>query len=1040
MKTYLQKSGETTTQLNGAKRAIKMFAILTVAVMTTFTACTDYDNSLNNAEDRLDKVEQTIPSINQQINTINSSINTLKSLQSEVNNLAERVSTLESDTSSKTEINELREGLENAKRDLGKKITDLETYVNGDFKNDIEEWVNTTFATLKHYEELQDLIAEIRTQIGTTKNEITKAYTEAIEKAIEATEESIKGWVNELLTEGYYDIATIDKMIEDLQSTDESLQKQINAQQEALELAKEELTSAYEEAIRKVIEDNNGIITEAIASAVQSVIDNVNTELQNIKNNISLLQQEIANIKSKINSIDKQIENINDSITRLEKTDKTLEGYIDTLRDKANSLQNQIDANDVETKKELNTIKTLINALEAKDIELDKKIADLKTYVDNEILSTQNWANATFATLEQYQTIQTTIAEIRTLIDTTKDEITEVYTQAIEEAIDATEESMKNWVNELLAEGYYNTAEVDAKLSALETEDANLLKQIQDQQEALDEAVQNLTTAYETAINEAIETNNGVIDQKISDAIQRTIKSIDSQLTTINSNISAIQQEIANIKSKINSIDKQIENINDSITRLEKTDKTLEGYIDTLRDKANSLQNQIDANDVETKKELNTIKTLINALEAKDIELDKKIADLKTYVDNEILSTQNWANATFATLEQYQTIQTTIAEIRTLIDTTKDEITEVYTQAIEEAIDATEESMKNWVNELLAEGYYNTAEVDAKLSALETEDANLLKQIQDQQEALDEAVQNLTTAYETAINEAIETNNGVIDQKISDAIQRTIKSIDSQLTTINNNISAIQKEIEDIKNSIAAIEKEIEDINNLIDELDERLNGLQTTDADIINQITNQLIALEQIRTDLTTAYEAAIKRAIEENNGAINTEIAKAITEAVEDIERRLNNVSASIKNIEDELEALKENFTSRIQSIRFLPEYADGKVLFNSLETTADLCFIISPSKLAAVVASTYSKNSQVVTAWISRTQTTRAADMPMSVTVTSVEGSESGLLTVSVDISSLAEGYWDGFQNANMFIRIQDGNNDIISEMIPILFENK
>ena len=63
-----------------------------------------------------------------------------------------------------------------------------------------------------------------------------------------------------------------------------------------------------------------------------------------------------------------------------------------------------------------------------------------------------------------------------------------------------------------------------------------------------------------------------------------------------------------------------------------------------------------------------------------------------------------------------------------------------------------------------------------------------------------------------------------------------------------------------------------------------------------------------------------------------------------------------------------------------------------------------------------------------------------MPMSVTVTSVEGSESGLLTVSVDISSLAEGYWDGFQNANMFIRIQDGNNDIISEMIPILYENK
>ena len=602
---------------------------------------------------------------------------------------------------------------------------------------------------------------------------------------------------------------------------------------------------------------------------------------------------------------------------------------------------------------------------------------------------------------------------------------------------------MKGWVNELLAEGYYNTAEVDAKLSTLETTDASLQEQINAQQQALEQAKEELTKAYEEAIKDVIENNNGIITEAIDSAVQSVINSVNTELQAIRNDIIAIQDEIANLKNKINSIDKQIVSINNSISRLEETDKTLDGYIDNLRKKVTDLQNQIDANndnDVETKKELNNIKSLINTLEAKDIELDKKIADLKTYVDNEIASTKNWANATFATLEQYQTLQTTIAEIRILIDTYKNEITEAYTKAIEDAIDASEESMKGWVNELLAEGYYNTAEVDAKLSTLETADASLQEQINAQQQALEQTKEELTSAYQSAINEAIEANNGVIDQRVSAAIQEAINAVNTQITTINNTIANIQEEIENIKNSISSIEEQIESITGLIDELDNKLSNLETTDTDIINQINEQKQALEQMRTDLTNAYEAAIKRAIEENNGVINAEIAEAIQEVLTEVENRLDNLRGTIDNIEDELTTLKENFASRIQSIRFLPEYNDGMVMFSTSETTADVSFIISPSSLATVIANAHSDATPVVTAWISRTQSTRAVDMPVALTVTSVEGSDSGLLIVGVDISSLADGYWDSFQSANMFIRIQDGNNDVISEMIPVGFENE
>ena len=456
--------------------------------------------------------------------------------------------------------------------------------------------------------------------------------------------------------------------------------------------------------------------------------------------------------------------------------------------------------------------------------------------------------------------------------------------------------------------------------------DADLKKQIEDQQTALDEAKTVLTEAYKKAIEDAIETNNGKISEAIAAAVQTAQEALQTQIKTIDTEIKSIKDEITGIKESIKTIDDQMAGINASITDLKNVDATLNTLIGNLDAKAKELEKQLADNataDAATKKaleaEITSIKTLLAGLQAEDKALDQKITDLKTYVDGEITATEDWAEATFATLEQYGKMQTELATLKSLIEQTETDITAAYTKAITDAIAASETTMKAWVNKTLADGYYDITAMDGLLQALETKltdaDADLKKQIEDQQTALEEAKEALTAAYKKAIKEAIETNNGKISEAIAAAVQAAQEALQGNIDTINSDITGI---------------------------------------------------------------------------------------------------------KNRLDKLEA-------RIQSIRFLPEYSDGKVKFEPEMTSVALTFIVSPKEAAAIAA-------DKVTAFIYHTQS-RAVDA-QQLAITAVSGNAAtGMLTVT--ITPLAEDYWATSKTANIYIQIDDDNNDIISEMIPAFY---
>ena len=482
--------------------------------------------------------------------------------------------------------------------------------------------------------------------------------------------------------------------------------------------------------------------------------------------------------------------------------------------------------------------------------------------------------------------------------------------------------------------------------------------------------------------------------------------------------ISDIEDRLDKIEgTSLTTIDQQITAINSSIDDLKGVDAELKGYIESLQTTADDLQSQIDAtntalaaleSDLEGQitaseqkvlNELNTVKSAlesqlatinntITSLQAKDAELDQKIADLQKYVDDEITATEDWASATFATLAHYQEVLTTIAGIKSDIS----------------AINTAMADLETRINNKIA------TDIKAAIDALRAELGA------DYAAKIEAATNAVTSAYTDAIATAKTEIEAAYTKDIADAIAASETSMKAW---VNGKLQEVYAEIADVQADLAALAASV------------------ATDEELAAAVAAQQDALKQAKSELTANYEAAIKKAIEDNNGVINDAIA-AITTATNNLQSEINSIKSEITDIKERLDELKDkvdNLIARIQSIRFLPEYSDGKVEFTPTNLTAELTFLISPSDLAKKIATAYDNNTCEVTAYLSRTQErTRAVDMPTPITVTAVAGTEEGVLTVKVNVPA---NYWATPENANLFIRISDGNNDVISEMIPAFY---
>lgn len=392
--------------------------------------------------------------------------------------------------------------------------------------------------------------------------------------------------------------------------------------------------------------------------------------------------------------------------------------------------------------------------------------------------------------------------------------------------------------------------------------------------------------------------------------------------------------------TSIKTIEQQIASINTSLTDLKSVDAALQTLIDDLEAEAANLQAELDANataDAATKKALEekitALETLIATLQEKDTELDKKIADLETYVNDEITATEDWANTTFATLEQYEEVQTWIEAFKVAIDnlnkwTSETDLLLASKFAdIEKAIADTETTMKAWVNEQLEQPLKDIAALQAALSALE--------------------------------------GNTATDEELSTAIE------------------AQQKK-------------------------------------------------LEEAVDDLVAAYEKAIKKAIEDNNGVINDAISAAITVATNNLQSEIDSIKSEISSIKSRLDALE----NRIQSLTYIPTHTDGKatLTYNSTSDNweASLSFFVTPKSVVGTIKQKHISAKGVYTA------TTRAVNL-IDLSVTAFESdAANGTITVTVSGDNLTD-FLNGTSDAAVFLIISDGNNEFVSDYVPLVLKN-
>lgn len=875
--------------------------------------------------------------------------------------------------------------------------------------------------------------------------------------------------INNSITELQLVDQQLDTYIKNVEATAADLQKQLDATNAALAQTNADLATAKQEI-----------------AGVKADLASTATELKNeIANTATTLRNELLSLKS---DLEVKLAAVNTELDALKAKDVELDGKIAALQNYVdNDLKKYIDAGDAAnkvwatatfstleqyqaTQDEISSIKALIQKVNedmaAMETRLNSKIDNdvngamttLRAEIEALKANVESDYNAKLTALEQKlsESVTTVTDGYKAAVADAKTEITGAYTAAIASAITTSEAGMKVWVDSTLADGYYKKAEVDAQLALLDTlvnakndtlqnalneTKADLQKQLDDQKTALDNAQASLTEAYKQAIEAAIATNNGIIEGKIADAANEVRREVNTKLTVIDGKIADINAEIqklweaiSEIKEKIASIEEQIANINKSIKDLGDMDKQLDGYIKDLQATAADLQKQLDdtnlkidnvkkemgdsidaleqnllskleatKNDIQ--KQIDDINNTIAELQAKDAALEAKIDALKTYVENDLKNyidagdkkVEDWATATFATLVQYDAVQQDIAAIKVEIATINTNIATLKTELEKKIAD----------------------DIKAAIDALRTElNADYVAKIQ-------AAVADVTTAYTAAIAQAKTDIEAAYTAAISTAIATSEAGMKQW---VNETLANGYYKAAEIDAMLVALKNEVS-------------QDLDDVEQDLLAKIAAQETALEKAKTDLTTAYTKAINDAITANNGVIDQKIKDAVDAAQAALQSQIDAINAALDALQKQVDELEKNFTNRIQSVSFVPQYSDGKVKMDYTTRKSSLDFLISPANLAATLKSAWDADNNVITAYVRYTSdpTTRAAGEIVQLDVTAVTADASGMISVSVAENSsklLSTDFWKGDVEAVVYIQISDGNNNIISDMIPMI----
>ena len=708
--------------------------------------------------------------------------------------------------------------------------------------------------------------------------------------------------------------------------------------------------------------------------------------------------------KTQIASLQEQIRSITTSISSLETADKELKSYIENIQTpstdyesaieelnaKIESVKGELKSGTESAKKELQTkleslqkdlntqvksLKSSIQTLQKKDTEIESQIADLKAHIKamQNSGTTQDWVTATFATIEQHQTLSQNVATVKEQINavngsisqleqkltkkiaddiqsasvalnntiqqktssittaykdaiaTAKRDITAAYTAAIQSAVAGLETSMKGWVNSQL-EGYCTIAQADARIAAIKNSVDADMESVQENMLSLQASLQAsqtaITAAYKKAIEEAIEDHEGNMDGALAEAIEEINGEMELALTAINARISTLEQRLGIAEGKIATIEEQIANITASITTLEQVKVELENAIVAIEQSAEEKTQQVE--------------NQIKALKEKDVVLQTNIDNLKEYADTELANTEEWAEATFATLEKFSELSGNLNDIAALIDLNKLDCNEAIAAASESLLQAIEDSegdMQAWVN-LELQSYATVTQLgqlEAALEAMKTlmgeEDEALMEEIEALAEEMDDMKADVKEAYESAITEAINVFAGGLDNTISEKVSAKYQEIAGAVPRLEYKMQQVESKLAEYDTRIGYVEAQVSLMRNSLDELKAVDNTLQ-------QYITSLQTTVQTLESSFGPVYGR-----INNVRAELEEEIVTVRDLANAKLARLENELTAQVTTINTAIEALQAEDVQIKQQIVNLNAMTNGRL--GQMENWAEATF---------------------------------------------------------------------------------------------------
>ena len=246
---------------------------------------------------------EKIATIEEQMAAIEQSIPALKDVVDKAEELAYK-----SENATRGNDNN-NNGVKTLIAELEERIAALEEYINGGGSG---EWTDVTYATMEMYEETVAILASLQAEVETLKEQYN-TLCGAVSDAVDESVDSMKSWVNELLT-GYYDIATVDAMfaslLEELTSSDAEIIAEIESLRNTLNEELASMRKAYNDAIKSAIEENNGLLDENLTKSINDVNSRIDEEVAKLNKRLDDIEERLTKLEGSVSDLLKRIQSV----------------------------------------------------------------------------------------------------------------------------------------------------------------------------------------------------------------------------------------------------------------------------------------------------------------------------------------------------------------------------------------------------------------------------------------------------------------------------------------------------------------------------------------------------------------------------------------------------------------------------------------------------------------------------------------------------------------------------------------------------------